>query len=56
MFASSMSAFLGKTITDFRAIHDRDLDVIRIRIKERPLCNWSWSLEMFEEFEDFIIK
>ena len=56
MFASSMSAFLGKTITDFRAIHDRDLDVIRIRIKEHPLCNWSWSLEMFEEFEDFIIK
>lgn len=56
VFASSMSAFLGKTITDFEAIHDTDLNAIRIRIKENILCNWSWSLEMFEEFEDFIIN
>lgn len=56
MFASSMSEFLGKTITDFKAIHDIGLNTIRIHIKEHPLCNWSWSLEMFEEFEDFIIN
>lgn len=56
VFASSMSAFLGKTITDFEAIHDIGLNAIEIHIKEHPLCNWSWSLEMFEEFEDFIIK
>lgn len=56
VFASSMSVFLGKTITDFEAIHDIDLNAIRIRIKEHPLCDWSWSLEMFEEFEDFIIN
>lgn len=55
-FASSMSEFLGKTITDFKAIHDIGLNTIRIHIKEHPLCNWSWSLEMFEEFEDFIIN
>lgn len=56
VFASLMSAFLGKTITDFEAIHDINLNAIEIHIKEHPLCNWSWSLEMFEEFEDFIIN
>lgn len=52
-FVDTMTHFLGKTINGFRA--EKYHEYIRIQPYEEKY-NWNWSLNMFEEFEDFIIE
>lgn len=53
-FVEGMSHLLGKTFYGFRA-EEYD-NYIRIIPDECNFSSWSWSLEMFKEFEDFIIE
>lgn len=52
-FVDTMTHFLGKTINGFKA--EKYHEYIRIQPYEEKY-NWNWSLNMFEEFEDFIIE
>lgn len=53
-FVNTMVHLFGKTINGFRA--EKYHNCIRIQPYEEEYRIWSWSLNMFEEFEDFIIK
>lgn len=52
-FVESMTYLLGETIYGFRAEYD---EFIRIIPDEQKHGTWSFSLEMFEEYNDFIIQ
>ena len=47
-----MKYFLGKTFSSFKAVYRPGY----VRIEPIPQNGYSWSLEMFEEFDEFVIK
>ena len=51
-FISKMKCFLGETFSSFKAVYRPDY----VRIEPIPQNGYSWSLEMFEEFDEFVIK
>lgn len=51
-FVPKMKYFLGKTFSSFKAVYRPDY----VRIEPIPQNGYSWSLEMFEEFDEFVIK
>lgn len=54
VFTDTMKKYLGKTIKNFRAVKVcRDIQVF---IQEEGFKGFYYSLQMFEEFEDFIIE
>lgn len=52
-FVEGMTYLLGETIYGFRA---ECYEFIRIIPDEQKYGTWSFSLEMFEEYNDFIIQ
>lgn len=54
VFTNAMKKHLGKTINSFRVFrNDRN---IQVYIQEDGFKGFNYSLQMFEEFEDFIIE
>ena len=54
VFTDSMKKYLGKTIKNFRAV--KACRNIQVFIQEEGFKGFNYSLQMFEEFEDFIIE
>lgn len=50
-FVRGMKKYLGCNFNSFRACERSDYIII-----ELTGIGWSWSLQMFEEFDDFIIE
>lgn len=51
LFVIGMSPYTGEEFENFKAVYRRNY----IRIEPENSYGYSWSLEMFEEFDDFII-
>lgn len=54
VFTNAMKKHLGKTINNFRAV--KACRNIQVLIQEEGFKGFNYSLQMFEEFEDFIIE
>lgn len=51
-FVPEMKYFLGETFSSFKAVYRPNY----VRIEPIPQNGYYWSLEMFEEFDEFVIK
>lgn len=51
-FIPEMKYFLGKTFSSFKAVYRSNY----IRIEPIPQNGYYWSLEMFKEFDEFVIR
>lgn len=51
-FVPGMKRFLGKTFSSFQAVYRSNY----VRIEPIPQNGYSWSLEMFKEFDEFVTK
>lgn len=49
LFVIGMSPYTGEEFENFKAVYRRNY----IRIEPENSYGYSWSLEMFEEFDDF---
>lgn len=52
IFIPEMKCFLGETFSSFKAVRRPNY----IRIEPIPGNGRSWSLEMFKEFDEFVIR
>lgn len=52
IFIPEMKCFLGETFSSFKAVRRPNY----IRIEPIPDNGRSWSLEMFKEFDEFVIR
>lgn len=52
IFIPEMKCFLGETFSSFKAVRRPNY----VRIEPIPDNGRSWSLEMFKEFDEFVIR